>query len=199
MANTSYFFRTSESQVGFAKAAGGSRVSGLGTGGLSVTLSVKANHDGLRALKGFSDKPETVLQAIAFAGAQRLAGELIKAMASPKSGVFWPWLPNRSSAPGEFPAIQSGDLVNSIRVFTSKSKAKQGLAHVGIGAGLPRSYAFYLEYGTMYMAPRPLARRAAVQFKGETIQAMRDAWAAGRNWQAASAGKPAPAKILGPW
>lgn len=199
MAAASYIFRTAAEQVGYAKAAGGTRASGLGTGGLALSISVNANHDGLLALRGFSDRPETTLQAIAFAGAQRLAGEIIKAMASPKSGVFWPWLPNRSSAPGEFPAIQSGDMVNSIRVFTSKSGAKRGLAHVGIGAGLPRSYAFYLEYGTIHMAPRPLARRAAVQFKAETVQAMRDAWATARIDQAKSANKPRPADILGPW
>ena len=55
--------------------------------------------------------------------------------------------PHRASAPGETPARDSGDLVNSIRVLTPAPETAQ----VVIGV----EYAGYLEYGTRHMEPRP--------------------------------------------
>lgn len=32
------------------------------------------------------------------------------------TGVHWPWMPNRSSAPGQFPVKQTGDLVSGVGI-----------------------------------------------------------------------------------
>lgn len=193
---TSYMFRGTRSLIGMARTSGGSR-HGLGTGGLELDITVVGQHDGLLQLKRFSDSPRTILEQIAFAGAQAMGGEIVKAMTEPKSGMWWAHLPNRSSSKDEFPAVQSGALLNSMRIFVMKSPASTGIAAVGFGKGLPRNYAFYLEYGTMYMAPRSYARRAAVQFRAETIEAMGTKWAELRRANAISRGRSRVSGIVG--
>jgi len=48
------------------------------------------------------------------AGAQEAAAFLREKLNQPGSGNKWPGLPNTSSAPGEYPAKQSGKLLDSI-------------------------------------------------------------------------------------
>lgn len=65
----------------------------------------------------------------------------------PKTGAIYERgkIKHQSSAPGEAPATDTGTLVSSIYYIGAKSPR--------IGSRLP--YAFYLEYGTMMMRPRP--------------------------------------------
>ncbi len=81
------------------------------------------------------------------------ARSLIKT--GPKTGRKYPTLPNRSSAAGEAPAYQSGNLHRE----TSYSVRRWNLMIFG---GKAR-YAGYLEYGTKYMRPRPHILTAAME------------------------------------
>lgn len=67
-------------------------------------------------------------------------------MAGPKSGALYP-NGHQASAPGEYPAIDTGALVNSIG--TEMTGPLRGIVYEG------QEYAVHLEYGTVYMAPRP--------------------------------------------
>jgi hypothetical protein len=62
--------------------------------------------------------------------------------------------------------VATGALRNSITVY--QQGAEHGL--VRAGEGLPRPYAPYQEYGTMYNAPHPYARPAADDTVGQLNQ-----------------------------
>ena len=55
-------------------------------------------------------------------------------------------IPHQASSPGDSPAIDTGNLVNSIHNETDEMKS---IVHIDA------EYAGYLEYGTINMAPRP--------------------------------------------
>lgn len=77
-------------------------------------------------------------------------------LASQKSGIHHPGMPRRSSAPGEFPANQSGKLRGSIR---SESNTKRATAGSNV------FYARFLREGTSKMRRRKMsddALKAAV-------------------------------------
>ena len=61
----------------------------------------------------------------------------------------------RASAAGEAPARRMGDLARSIRVMP---RFEPGLIQARVGSDL--DYAFYTEYGTKAMSPRPHLRPA---------------------------------------
>lgn len=71
-----------------------------------------------------------------------------KIMDPPKTGKKWPSLPNQSSAPGEAPATQSGDLQRSGKTVYDKE------AMVGT-ATWTAPHALRLEKGTPTIEPRP--------------------------------------------
>jgi hypothetical protein len=71
-------------------------------------------------------------------------------MMEPKSGVKYAALPHVSSAPGQAPAIQFGDLLNSIHTQMERSA---GVATSYVYSDLER--AAWLELGTGRIAPRP--------------------------------------------
>lgn len=74
-------------------------------------------------------------------------------------------LGNGPSAPGEPPAIDTGNLVNSIQT-TQVSDAHW---RVTVGA----DYGVYLEYGTIFMEPRPFRDKAVDAVRPSFISAMR--------------------------
>jgi hypothetical protein len=78
-----------------------------------------------------------------------------KIQGPPKTGVIYERgkIKHQSSAPGQAPATDTGTLVSSIYYIGAKSPR--------IGSRLP--YAFYLEYGTMMMRPRPSWVHAVVR------------------------------------
>lgn len=99
---------------------------------------------------------------------------LLERGSPPRSGIKYPNLPRRSSAPGEPPAPQSERLAESIAVL-SKATPNELVSTVG-----PRSQAFagrkpypvYLEFGTRRMKPRPFMRPALERFKREIKDAI---------------------------
>ena len=83
------------------------------------------------------------------AGAEALLRDITADMGEAKHGHHWPDLPNVSSAPGESPAVQSGRLVESLRV------QPLNWHDWALTAGTP--YALALEYGRIdgRIAARP--------------------------------------------
>ena len=73
-----------------------------------------------------------------------------ESMREPKSGIKYPWLRVRSSAPGEAPAAQTGQLRASI----TWERWLPGLRAVGTNV----EYGRFLELGTSRMKPRPFLR-----------------------------------------
>lgn len=96
-------------------------------------------------------KMEAAIGRFVRKGAAFIEGELKTSMAGPKSGRRYPRGREGfhiASAPGESPAVDSGNLTNSIvQVFPSTLEAL---------VGTPVEYAAYLEEGTGRMQPRPL-------------------------------------------
>lgn len=74
----------------------------------------------------------------------RVEANIKSGMASPHSGALYGT--HQASAPGEFPAIDTGALVNSIQ---TEMQGLQGIVYTN------QEYAVYLEYGTIRMSPRP--------------------------------------------
>jgi len=79
-----------------------------------------------------------------------------KIQRGPKTGVIYNrrGKQHRASAPGEAPATDTGTLVSS--VYTSKINS------LNIEVGSRLDYAYYLEFGTMKIAPRP-SRQPAIE------------------------------------
>lgn len=84
-------------------------------------------------------------------------------MAEPKSGVVYAG--HQASAPGEAPAIDTGNLVNSIEVLPAAPAG--AVVQTGV------EYAPHLEFGTVNMAPRPAWIAAAERAMPEFINDMR--------------------------
>jgi hypothetical protein len=72
---------------------------------------------------------------------------------------------HRASAPGEAPATDTGNLVNS----GYAKRARRALWHVGYTA----EYARALEYGTPRILPRPYLRPAVEHFRQAFLDAMK--------------------------
>lgn len=68
----------------------------------------------------------------------------------PGSGIHWPWLPHRSSAPGEYPARQYGPLQESI------GHEAKGVGQFVVGSiHNPPPEAVTLEFSPTFMGGRP--------------------------------------------
>lgn len=100
-------------------------------------------------------------------GAEMVREEAIRSMTQdPKTGRKHSGLPNRSSAPGESPARQSGMLIANIDVYDEPAR----LAAI-IRSG--QSYAAALEFGTETIAPRPVMRPSLAKMKDAIEDAVR--------------------------
>ncbi|MEZ5421850.1 MAG: HK97 gp10 family phage protein [Pyrinomonadaceae bacterium] len=84
-------------------------------------------------------------------GAGYVEGQLKASMAEPKSGKTYG--KHTASAPGESPAVDSGNLTGSISIIRASSLEAK--------IGTPVEYALYLEHGTSRMAARPLWEKTA--------------------------------------
>lgn len=144
----------------------------------SFSFRVEASHGGLILLRNFSRNPKSLLEKMSIAGGEKLKEKLSQDMDNPKSGIFYRGLDRRSSAPGESPAVQSGDLKASLKVGRVSAPRGVGRAAFTAGQGLPRSYAFYLEFGAPAnnMAPRAFMRRSAEIWNADAVNAMLAVW-----------------------
>jgi len=133
-------------------------------------------HDGLRNINRLNRDAKNIMEEMAMAGVNKLKELLVRDMSRPKGGTFYPHLKRRSSSPGDSPAIQTEALLKSISTYrvSSQDYRTSGRAAIGAGRGLPRSYAFYLEYGTSKMAPRRLLHRSAIAWQDQIEGAMWD-------------------------
>lgn len=86
----------------------------------------------------------------------------------PKTGLFYHGLPNLSSAPGEAPAFQNGELYKSLG-FRTLSKRVDGSRVVEIFSDAPYAGALELGYGPRNLEPRPFLRPSLDQALSEFI------------------------------
>ena len=149
---------------------------------MSASVTVK-NGQPLRDKLGkfTSTVPDTLNRALfsAAAAIMQKAQALIMD-SSAKSGIMYPGARNRSSAPGEAPATQTGALQSSIKM----EPADTGVGYRVFADENIALYAGYLEFGThdkdgtVRIAPRPFLR-PAVDFVSPTVQQLvSDAWKA---------------------
>ena len=136
-------------------------------------ITVKLEHDlfdkKLRAI-------ERNLDRAAKEGAEKIADNVRHLMEnSPATGAVYhrPWGTHQASAKGEPPAVDYGDLVNSI--YTEK--VAPGL----YVAGLADPKAAWLEWGTPRMAARPSVRPAVAMVRGDFSELVRIAILGGAN------------------
>lgn len=104
------------------------------------------------AFGAIADRLEARIAAGQEAGADALVKDITADMGTAKHGHHWPGLDNTSSAPGESPAIQSGDLVESLRAYPL------GHGDWAMAAGGPDApHAIDLELGApaRHLAARP--------------------------------------------
>jgi len=85
-------------------------------------------------------------------------------MAGPKGGLIYG--AHQASAPGEAPAVDTGNLIDSVQ--QTMVKADQGLLYTNA------EYAEYLEFGTTRMANRPFFVPAAEKERREFVRKMTD-------------------------
>lgn len=116
--------------------------------GISITVKDKTPE--------LFQKMEKAVSRFIRKGAFYIQGRLPTSMAEPKSGKAYPRGKEGvhiASAPGESPAVDSGNLTGSISVLIENSLEAK--------IGTPVEYALYLEEGTSRMAARPLWERTA--------------------------------------
>jgi HK97 gp10 family phage protein len=112
--------------------------------------------------KGISEFVRAQAGRVVRETAQAIAMEAQASMRGPKSGRLYG--EHRASAPGEAPAIQSGELVGSVR----PEMVGEQEAIVGADA----DYVGMLEYGTLEMAARPFMTPAAERARPKFTEAM---------------------------
>ena len=156
------------------------------TGGVRI-VGLKRAMDRVAAYSVARAKP--TLDAAALAGADVAMKWVEDSMREGKSGISYPHLPTKpSSAPGEVPATQTEDLIDSLNTKNVDSGSPYiGRAHFGAGAvskaGWP--YALRLEYGYGQLKARPYMRPSITQNEREIADAMEDVCNA--EWQRLSA------------
>lgn len=113
----------------------------------SITLNARSKQVLLRLDKTLPIQRKALSNALADIGDMVVTEAERLIMSPPKTGRKYPELPNRSSAPGEAPANQSGKLAGS-----GGYKVRN---HLEMTVGEEVEYAKYLEDGTKKMKKRP--------------------------------------------
>ena len=112
---------------------------------MSITIRIDDNTPELM------QKLRAGIERFVVKGAAYIEGQLKSSMASGKSGKRYG--AHVASAPGESPAVDSSNLINSIAIIRANSLEAK--------IGTPVEYALYLETGTSRMAARPLWEKTA--------------------------------------
>ena len=135
---------------------------------MEVNITVKNLQKVMNQLKKLDKRLEPDFQEIVKGGAQLIRGEAIKSIqGGAKSGIVYekynPRRTHRSSAPGESPASDTGNLVSKI-IVKQQSKDK-------VNVESNANYSAFLEYGTSKMQPRPFMLPAFEKSKKPIVEA----------------------------
>ena len=113
------------------------------------------------------------LKQIALVGANTMKSLVALDMAQPKSGEWYFWkLAKPSSAPGELPAIQSAELVNSFKTETLPECGTAAFQASGKHA-IWMEFGFHAQDGSFHI--RPFMRTGLAKYRKEILGAMRTA------------------------
>jgi HK97 gp10 family phage protein len=126
-----------------------------------VVVEIRYNH-----IPKMKAQAPGLIKAVVLKAATEFETLVKTSMQGGKSGAVYGR--HQASAPGEPPAIDTGNLINSIR-----HEAEDGGFTQVISANA--EYAQHLEYGTRKMAPRPYMRPAAEKIRPRFLEAMRQA------------------------
>ncbi len=96
------------------------------------------------------EKDQALIDRWLFLYGAAVKQRFIKGLTGPHSGIHYPRMPNRSSAPGEFPATQSGRLLGGTKQETRANEVE---------VGSTAAHARFLR-GTKRMAPRKMFAEA---------------------------------------
>ena len=136
-----------------------------------ITVRVQGTAELRRALNRLQGAERRQAQQDGLEEGARIVESYAKTeMASGKSGETYTrgnGRTHQASAPGEAPAIDYGNLVNSVQI----SEVTPERAIIGTGV----EYAEHLEFGTSRMAPRPFLRPAVDEHEREIVAAIEDA------------------------
>tara|TARA_R110000744_G_scaffold337505_1_gene442707 strand:+ start:43 stop:489 length:447 start_codon:yes stop_codon:yes gene_type:complete len=134
---------------------------------MQTTIKINNLQETLKQLGRLEESMEKPLQEVLMGGGQLIRSEAIKSIQTgAKSGIVYekynPRRSHRSSAPGQAPASDTGNLVSKIIVKNSKDQVQ-----VQSNA----DYSKFLEYGTSKMDARPFMFPASVKSTPKIIQA----------------------------
>ena len=142
---------------------------------LHTTVSTDGMDNVLRRLEFHKrSRSKANLSDAALAGANKARELIINEMMMPKRGIFYgkPWLPVTSSAPGEMPAVQTGELAFNMTTEKMAGTPYSGQAKLEAHG----RKAVWLEYGTSKMpGGRPYMRTGVVKYRPAIIHAMKAA------------------------
>ena len=115
----------------------------------------------VKVLKNNADAIKAAMAGVRLGRAVMAGGQIVEGaakllMRGPKSGRIYPPKGHQASAGGEAPAIDTGNLANSISTELLSSDSNSAWAQVGTGV----EYAEPLEFGTSTMEARPFMRPA---------------------------------------
>jgi len=136
---------------------------------MDIKINVKNLDKVLSQLSRLNKELEKPFQEVVKGGGQLIRAEAVKSIQSGgKSGIVYekynPRRSHRSSAPGQAPASDTGNLVSKIRVKQKNPNTTQ----VESGA----DYSAFLEYGTSKMQPRPFLFPAFEKSRAKITQAV---------------------------
>ena len=136
---------------------------------MQVSIKITNLEQTLKQLENLESSMEKPLEEVLFGGGQLIRAEAVKSIQSgAKSGIVYekynPRRSHRSSAPGQAPASDTGNLVSKIRVKQKNPNTTQ----VESGA----DYSAFLEHGTSKMLPRPFLFPAFEKSKEKIKQAV---------------------------
>ena len=136
---------------------------------MEVKIKVKGLKKAQDALKSLEKDLEQPFREVILGGAQLIRGEAIRSIQTgPKSGRIYekynPRRTHKSSAPGQAPASDTGNLVSQIRV-----RQKNPDEVVVESNAL---YSSFLEFGTSKMLARPFLFPATERSRPKIVQAV---------------------------
>ena len=135
---------------------------------MELKIKIQNLDETLKKFGKLKDELKEPFREVVKGGAQLIRGEAIKSIQTgAKSGIVYekynPRRTHKSSAPGQPPASDTGNLVRNIRV---KQKDKD---NVEVQSNAP--YSAFLEFGTSKMLPRPFLFPAFEKSRSKILQA----------------------------